>query len=284
VNWRRRKELDKKLLKKLLRKSNEQDWLGFKGKLKLYHADGKVAEQARDEFIKDILGLANGNSHTIRRTKYLIVGADNIQFTENAERVLLDVDYKVPTQSEIAIWLKNACTPGVVGVECELVIYMKTRLFVVVIPPTFDLHETIRDLITPNGKFHKHTVFMRQDEHVIPASVRDGITIQQLKHLFRQEIANPSALWLGLIVGGIVGFIISQAKIRAAQIALPMSENVLLATLTVSGIFFGGSIGWIIKRFNETRYDWRYMTWWERMLLIIVTIILLVGAYYTSLK
>lgn len=276
--------MDEKLLKKLLRKTSEQDWLEFKAKLKLYQSDGKPAEQAKDEFIKDILGLANGNSHIIRRTKYLIVGADNNEFTEDGERVLINVNYKVPSQSDIAIWLKNASAPAIVGLECELITYKNTQLFVITIPPTFDLHETTRDLITPNGKFHKYTVFMRQDEHVIPASVRDGITIQQLKHLFRQEIANPSACWLGIIIGGIVGFIISQAKVRSVQITYTISDNVMQAILTIIGIFFGASTGWILKRFNETRYDWRYMTSWERLVLVVLTLVLFSGIFFSLPK
>ena len=80
--------MEEKLLKNLLRERNERDWYEFKGKLKLYRSDGKLVEQQRDELIKDILGLANGNSRIIRKTKYLIVGADNEEFDENGMRAL----------------------------------------------------------------------------------------------------------------------------------------------------------------------------------------------------
>lgn len=61
--------------------------------------------QACDELLKDILGLANGNSHFIRKTKYLIIGADNENFDEKGMRVLHDVDYKIPEQSDLVKWL-----------------------------------------------------------------------------------------------------------------------------------------------------------------------------------
>lgn len=72
----------------------------------------------------------------------------------------------------------DACTPAVVGLGCEKVAYKDGSLFVITVPPTFDLHETARELVASGGTFQKHTVFMRQDEHTFPASVRDGVTIQ----------------------------------------------------------------------------------------------------------
>lgn len=253
--------------------ADEQDWLEFKRELKLFSV-GKVVEKARDEFIKDILALANGNSHTIRKTKYIIIGADNKQFDENGERVRYSVNYQVPTQSDIAKWLSKACSPAVVGMECEMVMYKDDCLFVITIHPTFDLHETTRELNTPGGTYREHTVLMRHDEHVFPASVRDGITIQQLKHLYRQEITNPPSIWIGAIVGGIIGFISSQATIRVIESRA--QENLVLAILTVISIFFGASIGIIAKWLNETRYDLRYMTWIQRVFLLFFIVAFIV--------
>lgn len=271
--WRQPKELDEKQIQKLLRMTDEQDWLEFKSEMKLFTADGKIAEKPRDEFIKDILGLANGNCHTIRKTKYLIVGADNKAFDENKERVRYSVEYRLPTQSEIAKWLKSACTPAVVGVECEKICYKGDWLFVIKIHPTFDLHETARALTTPNATYPEHTVFMRQDEHIFTASVQDGITIQQLKHLHRQEVANPPALFTGAITGGVVGLITGQAKIQATLEAVPGQEVWLLPFLVILGIFFGVAIGYFTRSFNEVRYDWRYMTWKQRFFTLAFVIV-----------
>ena len=268
--------MNEELLKKLLREPKEQDRFDFKASLKLYQSDGKLVEQQRDELVKDILGLANGNSHIIRKTKYLIIGADDKKFDINGIRVLYDVDYKVTSQSELAKWLSSACAPAVVGFQCELVRYKNINLFVITIPPTFDLHETTRELKASGGHFNKYTVFMRQDEHTVPASVRDGITIQRLKHLYRQEIANPSSVWLGILVGGIVAFLIGGAKIESTQANLPSSSILLQIIFVVLGIFFGGAIGWFILRMNETRYDWRYMSVKQRIALLVLALILLI--------
>lgn len=276
--------MDEKFLEKLLSKPKEEDWLEFKERMKLYQSEGKLVEQQRDELIKDILGLANGNSHTIRKTKYLIFGPADKKIDEKGVRSVHDVDYKVPSQSEIAKWLKGACSPAIVGLECDLTPYHGSNLFIITIPPTFDLHETTRDLITPNGVFHEHTVFMRQDEHTILASIRDALSIQQLKHLHRQEIANPSALCIGAITGGIIALIIGGAKIKTGGISLPVSESMTQIIYVVVGVFYGIFIGWILKVYNETRYDWRYLTGKLRITLIIIICISVALYYFVFLK
>lgn len=267
--------MDEKQLKKLLHESNEQDWFDFKAKLKLYQVDGKPANQPRAEFIKDILGLANGNSHIIRKTKYLIIGVDDKEFDENGMRILHDVGYKVPSQSELVQWLSGTCTPAVVGLERELVLFQGINLLVITIPPTFDLHETTHELVTPKATFQKHTVFMRQGEHTVPASVREGVTIQQLKHLHRQEITNPSSVWIGAIAGGIVAFVFSGALINGLPANLSNNEIFMRSVIISAGVFFGGATGWAAKTLNETRYDWRYMTWQQRIYLLIFVLMVI---------
>lgn len=280
MNLRRHKDIDEKTIEKWLRMKSEQDWLEFKAEWKLYQADGKLVEIQRDEFIKDILGLANGNSNTIRKTKYLIVGADDVKL-DNGERVVCNVDYKVPTSKDISTWLNSACTPAVVGLNCELVSYKSATLFIITIPPTFDLHETIRPL-KAKGSFHENTVFMRQGEHTVTASVRDGITIQQLKHLHREEIANPSSAWIGAVVGGFVSFITGQAKIRSTQINLPVNEGMILAVMVVFGIVFGLCTGLVARWYQETRYDWRFMPRKQKIATASFVVILCLVAYWLS--
>ncbi len=273
--------MDEKLLKKLLRESREQDWFDFKESLKLYQTEGNLVEKQRDELLKDILGLANGNSSITRKSKYLIVGADDKQFDENGMRVLHDVDYKVPEQSELVKWLQSASSPAVVGISCELVPINGVKLFVITIPPTFDLHETKRELITPSAKYTQYTVFMRQDEHTVPASVREGVTIQQLKQLHRQEISNPPAGWIGAIAGGIVALFIGNAKITASQTDIEAAGWIIQVLFVTLGIFFGWVTGFFAKQWNETRYDWRYMRLWQKIALIVIVLIaIIVGSIF----
>jgi hypothetical protein len=215
----------------------------------------------------------------IRKTKYVIIGVDDKKFDDNDMRVLYDVDYKVPSQSDVNKWLNSASSPSIAGLECGLVPFQGVNLFVVTIPPTFNLHETTRELVTPGRTFHKYTVFMRQDENIVPASVRDGVTIQQLKQLYRQEVANPPSAWISSIACGIVAFILSGIALRLPQIETSVPEQFVPVVFIVLGVFFGAEIGWIGKVLNETRYDWRYMTWKQRLILMIIVLFSLAVFY-----
>jgi hypothetical protein len=274
--------MDEKQLKKLLLESKEQDWFDFKEKLKIYQSDGKLVEKQRDELIKDIFGLANGNSHIVRKTKYLIIGVDDKKIDENGYRILYNVDYKVPSQSDLAKWLSSAGSPTIVGLECESVLFQGVNLFIITIPPTFDLYETTREL-NASSHFNKHTVFMRQDEHTITAPVTDGITIQQLKHLYRHEVENPSAVWLGALIGGIVSVIFWGAGNKVPQVDPNLSNNIIKVIAAILGILFGAEIGWAVQVFNKTRYTWRYMTQLERVGLIIFLTIIILALYLSQL-
>jgi hypothetical protein len=277
--------MDVKLLKSLLRQKDERDWLDFKRKWKLFDSTGRLNTVERDELIKDVLGLANGNSTSIRKTKYLIIGADDKRFDENGLRITYNVNYQVPSQSEIARWVNDACSPAVVGIEtCHIPIDDK-MLYVVIIPPSFELHETTRGLHA-KGRFSKYTTFMRQDEHTVPASERDRETMRQLKLLFRQEIANPPAIRFGAIIGGAIALIFYSAGYQAMK-ALSGTMKILVDGLvaTMGGII-GAEAGWIFREWNTARYDWRY--WprrkkvWAILLPIITLAVLAVGWLFIS--
>lgn len=271
----KQEEFGEIFLSELLLSPKEEEWLEFKREYQIYASNGKLVEQKRDELIKDILGLANGNSHIIRKTKYIIIGVDDNEFDENGERIRHSISYRTPTQSEISIWLKDSCSPAVVGIKCVEVKFKDDKLCIISIPPTFNLHETTRDL-NAQGKFPKFTVFMRQDEHIGPACVRDAITIQQLKQLHRQEIANPPAIWIGAISGGFVGLIISGAKLNEINLSMQYSNVIIRTLLTSLGIFFGLVIAYIISQVVETQYDWHYMTLKQRLMVSFLSIFLLI--------
>ncbi len=250
--------MDESLLRSFLKKKEEVDWLDFKSKWKLYSSENELNIAERDELIKDVLGLANGNSGTVRKTKYIVIGADDKKFDESGMRVIYDVDYRVPSQSNITKWVNAACSPSVVGIECDFVTLEDKRLYVITIPPTFELHETIREL-NAKGKFSKFTVFMRQDEHTVPASVRDGVTLQQLKNLFREETANPPAILFGAMIGAIIATIFYNAGHRATielNAITGVFVNILIA---IFGGLLGAEAGWIFREGNSIRYDWRYL-------------------------
>ena len=271
--------MDEKLLESLLHEGEEKDWFDFKRELKLYQDDGKLVDIKRDELIKDILGLANGNSHIIRKTKYLIIGADDKKFEEDGCRVVHDVIYPIPTRSDLMKWLSSASSPAITGLESEVVDFKGKHLWIISILPTFDLHEIIRDLNTPK-QFRKYTVFMRQDEHTVPASVRDGVAIEKLKHLHRQEIENPSVIVTGALAGAVVAFIISKAKLNSINLDFQLSKNIFQIFSILLGVIYGTAIGWYAKILSSLRYDFRYMTWQRKIAIILLFLLLVVALFF----
>lgn len=267
--------MDHKFLTRLLRRRKEEDWLEFKSQLRLYDAGENLIRQQRDELLKDLIGLANGNSRIIRRTKYLIVGADDQACDQGGVRILHTVDYKTPSQSQLAQWLSTVCSPAIVGIECEEVAFRNNRLLVISVPPTFELHETTQPLLA-RGRFNKHTVFMRQDEHTVTASVRDGIGIQELKHLHRHQVRNPSVIWLGAVIGALSALGAREVSVNASRSDLFVPEDLFLVLLGGIGAFSGASIGFIASELRLRSYEWRFMTKWERVAFSLMVIIALV--------
>lgn len=273
--------MDEKFLRKLLKNNTEPDWLDFKRKLKLYSVEGKLNTEERDELIKDILGLANGNSQIIRKTKYLIIGADDQELTTDGLRVLHNVDYQVPTQSEINKWMNSACTPAVVGIECGFETIDNHKLYIITIPPTFDLHETTREL-NAKGHRNKYTVFMRQGEHIVPASVRDGITIQQLKLLHRQETLNPSTIIFGAIIGAFIAILFWNSGFNASKSlgeSKPIVWFVAQVLLIITGGFLGGNAGWMYREFKSLQYDWRYWSIRQKIMGLFMGIVVVITVF-----
>lgn len=265
-------QMDEKLLRKLLKHKAEADWLDFKRQWNLFDANGKVVSVERDELIKDVLGLANGNSSNVRKTKYLIIGADDKQFDQTGMRVLYDVDYQVPTQSQIAQWVNDASTPPVVGMELDSVEIEGKTLYVLTIPPTFELHETKREL-KAKGHFNQYAVFMRQDEHTVLASVRDGVTIQQLKLLYRQETLNPSAWRFGVLIGAIMALVFWNAGYSASGFSDGWQRYISYFIILVTGGLMGLGIGLAFQQWKGLAYDWRYWSLRKKIFAGILAII-----------
>jgi hypothetical protein len=251
--------MDENLLNNLLKQKAESDWYDFKAKQELFDKNGKVIPKKRDEFIKDILAMANGNSSIIRENKYIIIGAEDKKFTDDGFRKLVDVDYKIPSNSRISKWLDSACSTSVVGIENKEIRIFGKKVWVVCIPPTFQLHETSRELTTHKTTHSKHTVFIRQNEHVAVASIGDGIAIQDLKHLHRQDIANPPSMWVGALTGGIVGWASWHTGYQTNSSPPSPTAYFLINLIIISfTIFLGGQIGWIFKEFKQFKFDWAF--------------------------
>ncbi|MFB8797755.1 MAG: tetratricopeptide repeat protein [Microcoleus sp.] len=158
--------------------------LDFKRELhKLKHPNKDYAKQQRDEFIRDILSLTNGNFNTADQTGYLIIGVGD-ELRSDGTRDLFDVSNPlIPKQ--ILQRVNFACDPPIPDVHCEKVEIDGKNIFVVSIPPSPHLHRTIRDLTTPSKSYPIGTVFIRRNEEIFPATPEEcDVILREKERVF----------------------------------------------------------------------------------------------------
>jgi len=157
--------------------------LDFKRELhQLKHSDKDYAKQ-RDEFIRDILSLTNGNVNTAEQKGYLIIGVGD-ELRPDGTRDLFDVSNPlIPKQ--ILQRVNSACAPPIPDVHCETVEIDGKNIFVVSIPPSPHLHRTIRDLTTPRKTYPAGTVFIRRNEEIFPATPEEcDVILREKERVF----------------------------------------------------------------------------------------------------
>ncbi len=148
-----------------------------------------------DEFIKDIIALANGNSGTAGQTGHLIIGADN-ELQSDGRRKIHDTSGLLLNPQQILAKVNSACDPPIQDIEIKRIVCDGKTVQVVVIPPTPHLHETIRQLEVTKGEFDSsgvlrhvkverpytaHTAFVRRGEGTFPAKDSERQAIREEK-------------------------------------------------------------------------------------------------------
>jgi predicted HTH transcriptional regulator len=242
-----------------LLKSEESATLEFKREV--YRVDDENPEtkkRQRDELVKDILALANGNAMVAGDTAYLVIGADNELGANNIRR-LYDVGEHALTGGRILDLVNSACEPSIEDIICEQVEIEGKRILVVTVLPTPYLHETTRRIEPQSGVFSKHTVFVRHDQSVEIASNKERETITQVKRFRFSESKNPPTI-LGTIVGGTIGAVVAYS-IASSRNKLPdeptTTTNLAAATAGgIAGLIVAGSVGSMYKNFYKIRPDW----------------------------
>jgi hypothetical protein len=146
----------------------------------------KLVAGQRDEFIKDILALANGNVGTAEQPGHLIVGAGDDKFLKpDGTRPLFDMLNLQLNSQEVLQLVNAACYPPLPDLLCEPIELDGKVIIVVTIPPTPFVHETSRQLRPVGGKIDEltgrlslsektpiteRTAFVRRREGIYPAN------------------------------------------------------------------------------------------------------------------
>lgn len=160
----------KEELQELIRQPEELK-LDFKRELhKIYHYDLDYRKQQRDEFIRDILSLTNGNFGTANKVGYLIIGVGD-ELKPDGTRDLFNIE-RTLNPKQILQRVNSASYPPIPDIYCEIIEFNCKNIFVISIPPSPHLHRTIRELITPK-KYAAGTTFIRRNEEIHPAIMEE---------------------------------------------------------------------------------------------------------------
>jgi len=184
--------MDSQKLRELLRQ-NEGLKLEFKKILHIVDLpDSNIhKDRYRDEFVRDVLALINGNSGTANQMAYLIIGAENT-LESDGTRELHDCNHITLTNKQILDKLKRFCHPPIPDLECERIDIDGKMIFVISIPPSPNVHETACDLVMPNPKktsYPAYTTFIRRNEEIAQASIAELDAIRQEKKAWNSQIS-----------------------------------------------------------------------------------------------
>jgi DNA replication protein DnaC len=164
-----------------------------------FKIESKVINGIKDnkewnEFIKDIISIANGNIGTATETGYLIIGAGN-KLKPDGTRDLKDVDTVKIKETQILDRVRSACEPRIPEINCELVSLDGKNLFVICIPPTPYLHKLTRDL---HCSRKNNTEFTTYNIHAVLMRRKDGeeiyVATDEEKEELRKEKKSITSL------------------------------------------------------------------------------------------
>jgi hypothetical protein len=233
-------------------------------KVEIHHIDDeneKVRNQQKDEFIKDIIALANGNTVYAGETAYLVLGAENKK-NEDGTRATLDVGNHRLTASRILDIVNSACDPKIEDLDCEELTINGKRLLLVTIQPTPYLHETTRILRpSPKSVFSERTAFIRREQSIGIASQKERETIAQIKRFRFSEKRNPPGVPFGVLLGSFVGSVMGYSVLKNRH-KLPDNPD-MSAPAGLAGAIFGATLGWASARTYKDFYEIR--SYWHKV-------------------
>lgn len=230
-------------LQQLLKKP-ENPKLEFKREW--YGGPDKLDDKGWGEFLKDVIGLANGNVGFVGQTAYLIIGADDSDPLPDETRKTFHVA-AVGMLSQLQQLrdttlrkLRNVCSPSIPALSFEFVEFEpNTNLLVIEIPPPAGLLKLDHDLNTRGMRFRKGTVLNRVGQDI---SVADPTEIEALQKEFREYRGNkrkePPSVLHNLPQPDYVSFIGRKEELQRLRSLLHPQDRIW--TIVIDGI---GGIG-----------------------------------------
>lgn len=263
---------------------DESGWLDFKRDMyAVFDKQAKNHEWQRNELTRDIISLANGNTQSVGKTAYLIIGAANARNSDNS-RDLFDVDKFELSKKQIMDWVNAFAEPPVEEIYPHFITYQDKRLFVIEVPPSRYVHKITRPLQTDKVTiYHKNYAFLRMGEDIHHADDAQVATLRAAKQSHFAYSKNVNPLWFGPVLGAIalgsinwVGFLslIPEGQ-NLIEIFGVLTINVTFRFIAaVTGAALGGAFGYAVQRMKLLHPVWIIATKKQKIQMVLFFIVL----------
>jgi len=210
---------------------------------------GNENKRQKDEMLRDILALANGSIETVGQPAYLIFGVSD-QISDDGHRKIVGVEPNLPCADDLLKMLRAVSAPPIAHLETEWFLIDSKHIYVICVPFSPYLHETIRDFQTDKQKYTRYVVFSRQNSEIIVANASERKALEDLKAFrFRDRKHVPNVLAGGLIGAVLLGSLIGSNPERIFQ--KPVSKQLAWVTGGLIGALFGSLMGYNLESFHE---------------------------------
>lgn len=235
--------MDISQIKRLLREV-ENPKLEFKSAW--YCNTDKLDDKGWGEFLKDIIGLANGNVGFVGRISYLIIGASDTDPEPNQQRDTFHVD-EIGMLSNLqklrAITLRKlseACSPPLSDLNIDWIrLEENKKLLILEIPSSIDVIQLDRDLNTRGMRFQKGTVLIRLGQDISVASpTQISVLKQEYTKIYQNNIQSNRKVLHNLPQPDYVNFIGRRDELQTLNRLLNPQDRIW--TIVIDGI---GGIG-----------------------------------------
>jgi predicted HTH transcriptional regulator len=155
-------------------------------KSRWYCNTDRLDDQGWGEFLKDIIGLANGNIGYIGKTSYLIIGVSDTDPAPNKTRETFHVEAigmlsNLQKIREITLRkIRETCSPPLSDIKIYFINLEENKnTLILEIPSPIDVIQLDRDLNTRGMRFQKGTVLIRLGQDISVASPTQIIALKQ---------------------------------------------------------------------------------------------------------
>jgi len=248
----------------------ENPKLDFKRDMYKISGKGQDVPRQKDEMIKDVLAIANGNTSFVGESGFLVIGVSDT-VDGFGVREIHGVRDPLPKATELIQIVNGACDPPLDTLHCDVIIVENKRVLMIRIPPTPHVHETTRKLLTPKKEYSEHVVFIRHESEIIIASHRDRTALQQMKSFHFTTSNNVPPVLFGVGSGAFIGA--SMTNVLAKRFTTTDSERIgaTIGGLLAGGIL-GGSFGSTISTLKQVMTRTKDMSIEKRILELVANI------------